>query len=323
MRHTTDDGTLERNYIQKWQFWMQEYEATKKGSHPRFRFVSDFYKHHNISRQTFLKYYHRYLSTKEETDFLPRKRGPKWQSRRPDIQIETAVIAERVKGLNKYEICAVLTAKGLSYVPSPSGIYNICKRAGLARLKTVHKQEKRQIIKAKAGQLGHIDCHYLSKDLLLSTSKRYYVVAMVDSCTRLAWAEIVPDIKSLTVMFAGIKCINSLKTLYNIQFEEILSDNGAEFSSKKNLQGHPFERMLVELGIKHRYTRPYRPQTNGKIERFWRTLNEDMLDETTFESLEQLKEELAKYIFYYNEHRPHQALEGLTPLQFYEKKATN
>ena len=36
------------------------------------------------------------------------------------------------------------------------------------------------------------------------------------------------------------------------------------------------ERMLKELGIKHRYTRPYRPQTNGKIERFWRTLNEDL-----------------------------------------------
>ncbi len=48
----------------------------------------------------------------------------------------------------------------------------------------------------------------------------------------------------------------------------MLSDNGAEFSSKKNLMGHPFERMLQELGIRHRYTRPYRPQTNGKVEPF-------------------------------------------------------
>ncbi len=43
--------------------------------------------------------------------------------------------------------------------------------------------------------------------------------------------------------------------------------------------------MFQEMGITHRYTRPYRPQTNGKIERFWRTLSEDLLDETTFESV--------------------------------------
>ena len=48
----------------------------------------------------------------------------------------------------------------------------------------------------------------------------------------------------------------------------------------------------MELGIKRRYTRPYRPQANGKVERFWRTLNEDLLHETTFESVEELKEEL-------------------------------
>ena len=50
------------------------------------------------------------------------------------------------------------------------------------------------------------------------------------------------------------------------------------------MAGHPMERMLLELGITHRYTRPYRPQTNGKVERFWRTLNEDLLEGTTFES---------------------------------------
>ena len=56
------------------------------------------------------------------------------------------------------------------------------------------------------------------------------------------------------------------------------------------------ERMLKELGIKHRYTRPYRPQTNGKIERFWRTLNEDL--RTTFESVSELKDELQQYLLY-------------------------
>ena len=86
-------------------------------------------------------------------------------------------------------------------------------------------------------------------------------------------------------------------------------------ASPKNTEGHPMERMLLELGIKHRYTRPYRPQTNGKVERFWRTLNEDLLEDTTFESVSELKDELEQYLLYYNTYRPHQALGGKTPLE--------
>ena len=77
--------------------------------------------------------------------------------------------------------------------------------------------------------------------------------------------------------------------------------------------------MLMELGITHRYTRPYRPQTNGKAERFWRTLEEDLLHETTFDSSDHLKEELLQYLFYYNHERPHQALGGKTPQQVNQK----
>lgn len=106
-------------------------------------------------------------------------------------------------------------------------------------------------------------------------------------------------------MFAALKIINLISVEHKIQFKEILSDNGAEFSSPNNKQHHPFERMLLELGIKHRYTRPYRPQTNGKVERFWRTLNEDLIDGTTFETLDEFKDELMQYLLYYNYQRPH------------------
>jgi transposase InsO family protein len=61
------------------------------------------------------------------------------------------------------------------------------------------------------------------------------------------------------------------------------------------------------LEIKHRYTRGYRPQTNGKAERFWRTKEEE------------LKEELLQYLYYYNHERPHQGLGGLSPVKFAEK----
>ena len=55
--------------------------------------------------------------------------------------------------------------------------------------------------------------------------------------------------------------------------------------------GRPMERMLLKLGIIHRYTRPHRPHTNGKVDRLRRTLNQDMLDGTTLETLEELQEE--------------------------------
>lgn len=323
MRRTTADKTLERNYQQKWQFLISEYELTKKKAHPHFKFVQDFYRFHGTSRQTFNKYYNRYIREGACEWFLPRKRGPKWKSRRADASIESAVIAERHKGLNKYEICAILKPRLQSRTPSPSGVYTICKRAGLNKLTVKLKEEKRKLIKEKAGELGHIDCHYLSKDLIATGSQRYYLVCVIDNCTRIAWAEVVENIKSLNVMFAALKIVNWIHQGYAIQFQEILSDNGSEFASPNNKEEHPFERMLLELGIKHRYTRPYRPQTNGKVERFWRTLNEDLIEGTTFDSLDHFKEELFQYLGYYNELRPHQALNGNTPLQCLKNLSTN
>ena len=315
MRRTTEDKTLERNYQQKWRFLIQEYLLVKQKKHPRFKFVTDFYKAHDISRQTFCKYYARYQLSGDIGDVLPQKRGPRWESRRPEASIEAEVIKQRKLGLNRYEIFDVLKKK-VGKSPSPSGIYNILRRNNLNKMTTKQKESKRAIIKERAGQLGHIDCHYLSKDLIVNENKRQYLVCIIDDYSRIAWAEVVDDIKSLTVMFTSLKLINLLNSQYKIQFEEVLSDNGSEFSSRSgSKEEHPFERMLIELGIKHRYTRPYRPQTNGKVERFWRTLNDDLIEGTTFESLDEFKEALEKYLFYYNEIRPHQGIKGKSPIQ--------
>ena len=68
--------------------------------------------------------------------------------------------------------------------------------------------------------------------------------------------------------------------------------------------------------------RPYRPQTNGKIERFWRTLDEDVIEGATFDHLDHFAKELFEYLVYYNNHRPHQALAGQTPKAFATTKTT-
>jgi len=325
MRNNSRDTTLKKNYIQKYQFLVQEYELVKAKQHPKFRFVKEFYAFHGTCAQTFLKYYARYKQSGDPDDLLPRKRGPKWQTRRTAPDIEQQVLAARALGNNRYEIYRILNPLLGEKTPSTSCIYHILHRHGVNRLKPPMKEAKRTIIKERAGELGHIDCHHLSQDLVASERKRRYLVCVIDAYSRLAWAEIVDDIKSLTVMFATMRCFNLLGQQYGIQFEEVLTDNGPEFGPKGSTQkaNHPFERMLMEMGIRHRYTRPYRPQTNGKVERFWRTLNEDLIEGTYFENEAHFQEELLQYLVYYNEARPHQGIEGKTPVEMIEKSSTN
>jgi Integrase core domain len=315
MRHDNSDKTIERNYLHKYRFLIGEYEQLKQKSHPTLRLAKDFYLFHGIKEQGFLKYYNRFKQTGVEASLLPQKRGAKYKARRIDVNIEEKVLEHRKKGLNKYEIYDILKPELLERTPSHSCLYQVFKRNGLNVLKPVEIEEKRRYIREKAGDLAHIDCHYLSKNLIANDPKRYYLVSVVDDQSRIAWCELVENIKSLTVMFCVLRCFNQLKHHYGVEFKEVLTDNGSEFGSKATLskEDHPFERLLIELGIKHRHTMPYRPQTNGKVERFWRTLNDDLIEGTHFETKEEFKDELFKYLVYYNTIRPHQGLNGLQP----------
>lgn len=318
MRLNTNDLTLQRNFLEKYRFLITEYEQVKNKTHPLYKKAKDFYSAHSTCAKSFLKYYNRFKQSGEQLDLLPQKRGPRYKTRRPLAFIENKVIELRQKGNNRYEIYNILKPKLNNYTPSASGIYNIFKRNKLNRLTPPMQQEKRKIIKQRAGELGHVDCHHLSPSVIRGQHRKLFLVCVVDSCTRIAWAELVEDVKSLTVMFAVLKSLNILAEHYNIRFEEIITDNGPEFgvrtSSKK--EEHPFERLLIEMNIKHRYCRPYRPQTNGKAERLWRTLEEDLLQGTHFDSIEELKEELLQYMYYYNHERPHQGINGNTPVNF-------
>jgi hypothetical protein len=294
-----------------------EYELIKQKEHPDFVYVKDWASARKIDKKNFLKYYGRYRQSGKDWDLTPQKRGPKFKSRRPCEELENKVIELRKKGNNKYEIASIISAqKDNIFKPSASGVYNICKRHGLNRLRPSMKEEKRKIIKERMGQLGHIDTHYLSKHVIRNQTQKLYVVAIVDDYSRIAWAEIIESIDSLSVMFGAMRCLNILKAHYHIQFEEIISDNGSEFGNRdtKNKMNHPFERLLIEMDVKHRYIQPYRPQTNGKVERFWRTMEEDLIIDTDFDSIEELKEELLQYMYYYNHERPHQGLEGKKPI---------
>jgi transposase InsO family protein len=166
----------------------------------------------------------------------------------------------------------------------------------------------------RIGELGHIDCHYLPKGMIIG-EKRRYLVGVVDDASRIMWVVMVPDLSSMRVSFGAMRCIFTLGDRYGIRFENMMSDNGAEFGSgrqSKNKKSNPFEIMLEELGIRHKYIKPYHPQTNGKIERIWRSMDEELID-ADWDSWEEFEVELLKYILYYNEVRIHQGI-GTTPL---------
>jgi transposase len=316
MRNINNDLTLKRNYLNKYRFIISEYEQVKRGEHPVYRFAKDFYKAHDTDPRSFLKYYNRFKRSGNIEDMAPAKRGPKYSTRRPSLQDEQQVLELRKLGCNKFEIASQLKQKSNNFTPSPSGVYNILRRYQKNRLQAADKEVKRKIIKERMGQLGHIDCHHLSKSVIRGQNRKLYLICVLDDYSRLAWAQVMEDITALTVMFTAMHCMQSLKREFGIQFEEIIADNGPEFgpSTSLNKRNHPFERMLIETGIKRRYMQPYRPQTNGKVERFWRTLKEDLIEDTDFDSLEELEDELLKYLVYYNWERPHQGIDGKKPI---------
>lgn len=318
MRNNSQDLTITRNFVQHYRFLIKEYELVRAKKHHKFRFAEDFYKAHRTNRQTFLKYYNRFKQSGSDGDLLPRKRGPRWKSRRAMPFIENQVVALRHLGNNRYEITNILKPKLKRFTPSPSGVYNILVRHDLNHLTKPMQQAKRRIIKKKAGELGHLDCHHLPRGIVPDESQKLFLVCLIDDYCRVAWAELTTDIKALSVMFATLKCLNILADYYQIKFQEIMTDNGPEFGPRGSRQKdqHPFERLLKELEIKHLYTRPFRPQTNGKVERFWRTIEDDLLRETNFDSIAELKEQLLQYLYYYNQERPHQSLNALSPVKY-------
>lgn len=301
---------------------VQEYELIKRGQSKVFKTVEEFCQFHKFSRQNFLKIYRRYQHNPAPESLIPQKRGPKFKTRRTNLTIEKRVVELRELGNNKYEIKEILKQEFNKLAPCATTIYNICKRYGLNKLHKPQKAERRSIIMQKAGELVHIDLHQLSSGITIKCSKTLYLMGVIDGYSRIAWVEVIEDKKSLTVMFAVLKAFNILKKQYGIEVDAALTDNGAEFGSgpnTKNKDAHPLERLLMEMDIKHRYTKPYRPQTNGKIERFWKTLKEDFIEDALYNDIEDLKDELLQYLVYYNECRPHSSLDGNIPKEFLQK----
>ena len=99
--------------------------------------------------------------------------------------------------------------------------------------------------------------------------------------------------------------------------KEILTDGGRQFVSWTG--NNQFGTYLRNHQIKHMVCRTHHPQTNGKMERFWRTLRQEFFDKAKISSFDELREQLALYVRHYNFQRPHQGIGGVTPAdRFFE-----
>lgn len=305
--------------VKRWIPILEEYERTKAKVEPRqFRYVKNLCEAHHISKKELVRYYRKWVDGGKKTEaLLPRKRGAKPGSRRTPKEIERNIVkAYRQFGSNRYELVLLFKPYYLDKTPSPATMDRIKARypLGEAEKKIIKRYEKRT-----PGELAHIDLSKLPKDIRITfKTKELYVAGICDDCTRLTYAEILTDKKASTLTYFLARSLSWFKQIYNFEFEVIMSDNGTEFKGKLERE-HPFETMCEELGIKHIYTRPYRPQTNGKIEAFWRIIKNEFFYPNKFDSKEDVVMNLGNFLFEFNHLRKHGGLNYETPFDKLEK----
>jgi len=158
---------------------------------------------------------------------------------------------------------------------------------GSAQDRRAHLARNRAARAGAAGSRGYVYLHHA-----------------VDDFTRLAYSEQLPDERKETAIAFWARA-NAFFANAGIAVSAVMTDNGACYRSRA------FTDALGE--IKHRRTRPYRPQTNGKVERFNRTLNTEWAYAETYASDDARAATYADWLHSYNHHRPHTGLGGLVP----------
>ena len=210
-----------------------------------------------------------------------------------------------------------------------STIYGVLRRAGVSRLSFIDRPTRAVVRyeRERSGELLHIDVKKLGKirdgggwkmhgremgrtgEMKRNRVGFDFLHVAIDDHSRVAFVQALPDEKGPTcaqfvrdaaAFFAG----------HGVRIERVMTDNARNY-----VWSNVFKGTLEELEIAHKRTRNYRPQTNGKAERFNRTLVEEFAYTTLFTTNAERLEALAPWVASYNAARPHTAIGGLTPLQ--------
>ena len=130
----------------------------------------------------------------------------------------------------------------------------------------------------------------------------------MDDHSRLAYAEVLADEQGPTC--AGfLRRAGAFFAAHHISIQRVLTDNAMAYRHSRH-----FAAAVAELGARHRFTRPYHPQTNGKVERFNRTLAHEWAYQRPYHTNDERTAALDSWLHLYNHHRAHTALSGHPPI---------
>jgi transposase InsO family protein len=201
-----------------------------------------------------------------------------------------------------------------------STVHAVLRRHDRSRLRTGAPRETVvRYERERPGELVHVDIKKLGRIIKRGhrvTGERsgqvkgagwQYLYVAIDDHSRLGFASVYPDETSASAISFLAELVR-FYAVHGIVVERVLTDNGTCFK-------HRWAEACSEHGIAVRKTRAYRPQTNGKAERFIRTLLERWAYAYPYERESQRLAALAPALDFYNRFRPHRALHGLTPLQ--------
>jgi transposase InsO family protein len=134
-----------------------------------------------------------------------------------------------------------------------------------------------------------------------------FVHVAVDDASRIAFTSLHPDERGSSACHALLQALRYYRSL-GIRFIRLMTDNGTCYRSKR------FRRLVRRLGLRHIWTKPYTPRTNGKAERFIQTSLREWAYARGYESSEQRAQHLLPWLHRYNWHRPHASLGYKSPI---------
>lgn len=135
-----------------------------------------------------------------------------------------------------------------------------------------------------------------------------YVHVAIDDCTRVPYAEVLPDEQGPTTA-AFLDRALAFYRARGIRVRRLLTDNGGNYRS------HAFRAMVTRHRLEHRRTRPYTPRTNGKAERFIRTLLQEWAYAQAYSTSAHRTRALPRFLYYFTMQRKHFGLRGQTPAE--------
>jgi transposase InsO family protein len=209
---------------------------------------------------------------------------------------------------------------------APATVHRVLRRRGAPRLRDLDRPTRTVVRyeRERPGELIHVDIKKQGKipagggwrihgrDRIVGSRRHRgagydFIHAAVDDRSRLAYVEILADERKETAAAFMTRAVRFYADR-GIAIERVLTDNGSCYRSKD------FAQTLTAAGISHRRTRPYRPQTNGKVERFNLTLKWEWAYARPYDTNASRTEELERWLHHYNYHRPHMAHGGLPPI---------